>query len=323
MYLLLWKVSVSLVDSLASKYLYAFGANPINGLRINLSFLLPGWLFERLPLKTKTLQEASAFIRAKCAACIEKARQPIQNERKASSHAETICRVALDSNAFSDHNLADQLMTILAAGHSTSQTALSSTAALLCHNQEIQHRLRTEIAQLLSASGSESDDTIAKLVQFPYLQAVCHESLRLFPPVTTVRRRSTRSTTLLGYSIPKHTLLVVSPWIVHRDPMHWGPDACEFQPARWLDDATGGISESLHLNARGGSTGKYSFLTFTHGPRSCIGQVFASTELAISVAVLVSKFQLKMGEKAPIWENETVSKPIEGVEVVLTPIAEP
>ena len=302
-----WKGSVSLGDSLASKYLYAFGANPINGTRIKLSFLLPGWLFERLPLKTKALQEASAFIRAKCSECIDQAR--IQNERKASSHAETICRVALDSKAFSDHNLEDQLMTILASGHSTSQTALSSTAALLCQHQEIQHRLRTEIAQLLSASESESDDTIAKVVQHPYLQAVCHESLRLFPPVTTVQRRSTLSTTLLGYVIPKHTLLVVSPWIVHRDPMHWGPDACEFRPTRWLDGAAGGVSDS--------------FLTFTHGPRNCIGQVFASAELAISVAVLVSKFQLKMGEKAPVWENETVSKPTDGVEVVLTPIPKP
>ena len=74
------------------------------------------------------------------------------------------------------------------------------------------------------------------------------------------------------------------------------------------------------MNARGGCIGKNSFLTFTHGPRSCIGQVFTSAELAISVAVLVSIFQLKMGEKAPVWANETVSKPTEGVEVVLTPI---
>lgn len=86
--------------------------------------------------------------------------------------------------------------------------------------------------------------------------------------------------------------------------MHWGPDACEFRPARWLDGAAGGVSGSHHVNARGGCIGKNSFLTFTHGPRNCIGQVFASAELAISVAVLVSKVQLKMGEKAPVWENE-------------------
>ena len=301
----------------------AFGANPINGLRLRLSFLLPGWLFERLPLKTKSLQEASAFIRAKCAECIDQARQVSQNERKASSYANTICRVALDSNAFSDRNIEDQLMTILAAGHRTSQSALTSTAVLLCQHQDIQYRLRTEIAQLMSASRSESDDAIAKVVQLSYLQAVCHEALRLFLPIPTMRRRTTRSTTLLGYSIPKHTLLVVSPWIVHRDPMHWGPDACEFRPSRWLDGAAGGVPGSLQFNARGGSVGKNSFLTFMYGPRNCIGQVFANAELAISVAVLVSRFQLKLGKKAPIWEHVTVLQPTEGVEMVVTPIPKP
>ena len=142
-------------------------------------------------------------------------------------------------------------------------------------------------------------------------------------PIPTVRRRTTRLTTLLSYLIPKHTLLVVSPWIVHRGPMHWGPDACEYRPSRCLGGAAGGVSGSLHLNARGGSLGKNRFLTFMHGPKNCIGQVFASADLAISVAVLVSKCYLKLGKKAPIWEHETVSKPTEGVEVVLTPIPKP
>lgn len=278
-----------------------FDASPSNRLRHKLAYFLPGWLFERLPLKTKSLQEASAFIRAKCAECIDQARQENQKEKKACSHADSICRVALDSNAFSSHNLENQLMTILAAGHHTSQSALTSTAALLCQHQEVQDRLRTEVAQLLSASGGESDDAIAKLVQLPYLQAVCHEALRLFPPIPLIRRLTRSSTTLLNYSIPKHTLLMISPWIVDRDTMHWGPDASEFRPTRWLDRRADDVSGSLHLNARGGSIGKNSFLTFSYGPRNCIGQVFAGAELAISVAILVSRFELKLAGKVPVW----------------------
>lgn len=316
------KVSASLADSLLSKYVRAFGANPSNGLRLTLALLLPNWLFELLPLKTKSLQEASAFIRAKCAECIDAARQVVQSEKKASSHFDTICRVALASNAFSDHSLEDQLMTILAAGHRTSQSALASVVALLCQHQEVQSRLRTEIAPLLSALEGPSDDAMANIVQLPYLQAVCHESLRLLPPVPTIRRQTTQSTTLLSYLIPKHTLLLVSPWIVHRDTTHWGPDASDFRPTRWLDGGAAGLSGSIKFNTGGGSMGKNSLLTFLHGPRNCIGQVFANTELAISIAVLVSRFHLRLGEKAPLWEHGAVLQPNGGVEVILTPVSQ-
>ena len=235
----------------------------------------------------------------------------MQSEKKPSLQFNTICDLALASNAFSDRNLENQLMTMLSAGHHTTAGALTATVALLCQHPEVQARLRTEIAPLLSPSASETDDVVAKIVQLPYLQAVCRESTRLFPPVPRVQRRTTLPTTLLGYSIPKDTYLVVSPWAVHRDPMHWGPDASEFRPARWLDGGAAG----------GGSTGKNSLLTFLHGPRNCIGQVFAGAELAITVAVLVSRFELELGQKAPIWKEEVLLKPVGGVvEVVLTPV---
>ena len=252
---------------------------------------------------------------------------------KAYSNADTICRVALNSNAFSNHNLEDQLMTILAAGHHTSQSSLTSTIVLLCQHPDVQDRLRAGITQLLSAASPEggkwNDAIIADLVQLPYLQAICHEALRLFPPVPTIRRRTSSSTTLLGYTIPKDTLVIMSPWIVHRDPLHWGPDADEFRPTRWLDDNDDNHdddkvgppeSASIQLKARGGAMGKYSFMTFAHGPRNCIGQVFANAELAVSVAALVSSFGLRLSGEVPAWEDETVLKPTGAVGVVLTPM---
>lgn len=243
----------------------------------------------------------------------------MQLEKQAEPHAKTICRVAMDSNAFSDRDLEDQLMTMLAAGHHSTQSALTSTIALLCEHQETQTRLRDEVVLLLSTAEEMGwDQAIAKVAQIPYLQAVCHESLRLFPPFPTVRRQATRPTTLLGYTIPKDTLLVASPWIVNRDASHWGPDASQFRPERWLETSRAG--EPPKFNARGGSSGKHSFLTFFHGPRSCIGQVFATSELVITVTALISKFQLTLGERKPVWEDEIALKPVEGFEVILKPI---
>ena len=72
-------------DGLVSNYMKAFG-----------------WLFKLLPLKTKSLREASAFIRARCALCIGQARQGMQKEKQGGPHVNTICRAVMDSNAFSD-----------------------------------------------------------------------------------------------------------------------------------------------------------------------------------------------------------------------------
>ncbi len=207
---------------------------------------------------------------------------------------------------------------MLAAGHDTVQSALTLTVALLCEHQGAQNRLRDEIAPMMSiAEESGWDKKIARIVRPPYLQAVCHESLRLFPPVAAVRRRTTRSSTFLGYKIPKGTLVLASPWAVNRDTMHWGPDASQFRPERWLE--TTGAGGPPKFNARGGSSGKHSFLTFLHGPRNSVGKVFATTEILITVAALVWKLQMRMGEEMPTWAQEIVVKPRKGLVVILKP----
>ena len=124
---------------------------------------------------------------------------------------------------------------MLAAGHDTVQSALTLTLALLCEHQGAQNRLRDEIAPMMSIPEELGwDETLERILRIPYLQAVGHESLRLFPPVAAVRHQTTRSSTLLGYKIPKGTLILASPWAVNRDTTHWGPDASQFRPERCL-----------------------------------------------------------------------------------------
>merc|ERR1711904_15807 len=67
---------------------------------------------------------------------------------------------------------------------------------------------------------------------------------------------------------------------VNRNTGIWGKDAMEFIPQRWID-ADGRVNNS------GGVTSNYSIMTFLHGPRSCIGQGFARSELKCLVAALV------------------------------------
>ena len=63
--------------------------------------------------------------------------------------------------------------------------------------------------------------------------------------------------------MPKNTVVILCPWAVNTSTQTWGADAHEFKPERWLD-ADG------KSNNKGGAESNFAFLTFLHGPRSCM-----------------------------------------------------
>ena len=82
--------------------------------------------------------------------------------------------------------------------------------------------------------------------------------------------------------IPPNTPLAVSFYAMNRSTRNWGPDAAKFVPERWLG--------SNEAKAYGGSRDRFSFSTFSHGARSCIGQKFAHYEILVFLAGLVGRF---------------------------------
>jgi cytochrome P450 len=84
-----------------------------------------------------------------------------------------------------------------------------------------------------------------------------------------------------------NTFVILSPWAINRSTKLWGPNAEEFFPERWINaDGT--------ANKTGGATSNYSQITFLHGPRSCIGQDFAGSELKVLCATLIGKFSFEL-----------------------------
>jgi len=67
----------------------------------------------------------------------------------------------------------------------TTSGALSRTLHLLAQHQEVQEKLRREVTEARAKTG---DLTYDGLVSLPYLDAVCRESLRLYPPVSYLSR---------------------------------------------------------------------------------------------------------------------------------------
>lgn len=185
---------------------------------------------------------------------------------------------------------------------------------LLCKHPDIQQKLRDEVRTKLPPLNQ--DVSAAQIDDCQYLRAVCSEILRLWPPVSLTLRVAGCDTSINGQFIPKGTTVILAPWAVNTSTHLWGADALEFKPDRWLD-ANGKV------NKQGGADSNFSFLTFLHGPRSCIGQRFAQAEFECLLAAWAGRFETTFEEGSELAKGDfeikggITSKPKGGVWVRL------
>lgn len=257
-----------------------------------LGVFIPLWLLRRLPMKRNfEIDEAVGELRQVCYDLISNKRAKME---KGQSNEVDILSVAMESGGFSDEDLVNQLLTFLAAGHETTASSMTWAVYMLCKHPDVQKRLREEIrAALPTVNDSNATITATDIDHIPYLHAFCNEVLRVWAPVPMTFRIAANDSTILGQRIPKGTTVIMSPWATNVDAQQWGPDAREFNPDRWMST---GKSNS------GGAESNYSFLTFLHGPRSCIGLAFARAEFACLLAAWVGRFEFEFTD--PNFEVE-------------------
>ena len=253
-----------------------------------LQFVVPGWFLRALPVKRNgNIRESAATIRRICREIVQESRIRLSNKEK-KRNVKDIVSVAIESGGFSDENLVHQMMTFLAAGHETTATAMTWAMYELCRQPKIQTRLREEVhAKLPSLNDTEFQLDGATLDKLPFLHAVCNEILRLHSPLRMTIREAAVNTSIVGQYIPKGTKVVIAPWGINTTTKLWGPDAKKFDPERWLRPGQAGT---------GGAVSNYAFLTFLHGPRSCIGQQFAKAEFAAMLAAVVGRFEMELDD---------------------------
>ncbi|KIM70716.1 hypothetical protein SCLCIDRAFT_18765 [Scleroderma citrinum Foug A] len=184
-------------------------------------------------------------------------------------------------------NCSLQMKVLLLAGYETTSTVLSWVLLELAKNPAIQTKLREE---LLAFSLEPTYDQLTN--NLPYLDAVVHETLRLDSPITEFIRIATeddvitlsepvrtRSGELVNsISIAKGTRIGISVTCMNRSTAIWGQDAKEFRPERWLE------KDGLPKKAQE-IQGHRHLLTFSEGPRACLGKGFALAELKVSFIV--------------------------------------
>ena len=233
-----------------------------------LSLVIPIWILRILPLqRNDDIRTAVATIRRVCHQLIQQKQRRLEQGEKGSE--KDIISVALDSKAFSEDNLVDQMMTFLAAGHETTATAMVWAIYALCQNPEYQVRLREEIRAHLPSTNDESTSVTAEtLDKLSFLHAVCNEVLRLYAPVSLTLREAANDTSIQGQFVPAGTKVIIVPKAVNVSKDLWGPDADKFNPDRWMGPGRAN---------NGGAESNFGFLTFLHGPRSCIGTFLSAS----------------------------------------------
>ncbi|KAH8178060.1 cytochrome p450 domain-containing protein [Sarocladium implicatum] len=228
-----------------------------------------------------------------------------------------VLSLLMKSGDFSDEALKDQLLTFLAAGHETTASALTWACYLLTRHPDIQEKLREEVKGALPevVEGMPAADLAGILEQLPYLNGIMHETLRLYPTVPITMRQAQRDTQVGDQFIPAGTDIIISIWYINRSPELWGSDAGLFRPERWITD-------DGKPNQSGGANSNYDYMTFLHGPRSCIGQNFAKAEMRCLLAAMVRSFtwELDMDDKLVMPRGVITIRPENGMYLKLKPL---
>jgi cytochrome P450 len=117
------------------------------------------------------------------------------------------------------------------------------------------------------------------------LTMVIHESLRLYSPALAVSREALEDLKFGDIHVPKGFHVLTLSGTLHQDLDIWGPDAKEFNPERFANGVSGAC-KFPHV-----------YMPFGVGPRTCLGQNFAMTELKIILALIVSNFSFSLSPK--------------------------
>ncbi|KAL4902783.1 hypothetical protein BDW74DRAFT_157565 [Aspergillus multicolor] len=242
-------------------------------------------LVMRLPVKKlREISSSATYLRGVTADVIQ-ARSEKLEKAEDTRTTKDIITVALASGVFEQRHLVDHVMTFLTAGPESTATAFEWTMYELGRRPDMQRRLRDEVTVAIGTDVASTEDAGLRIQALPYLNAFCSEVLRCYPFTPILAKVAQRDTTLMGYRVPKGTVVLYSAEITNHDHTLWGADADEFNPERWMGE---GRARS------GGATSNYAMLTFGAGPRSCIGVHFARATLGCLVAAVVATFEIEL-----------------------------
>ncbi|KAL6843251.1 hypothetical protein ACP4OV_026964 [Aristida adscensionis] len=202
------------------------------------------------------------------------------------------CSYINDPNYNDDQVLLATLITYLVAGRDTVSAGLSWFFYKMTKNPTILSSIRKELAPIASCKTTSNGNPDAMVIFEPedteglvYLQAAVLETLRLYPPVPIERKNVVGNDRLpSGHEVRAGDTILISLYAMGRMESVWGNDCMEYRPERWLSDDG---SKLQYVPS-------HKFLTFSSGPRMCLGKNIGLMQIKTAAANVLWNFDLEV-----------------------------
>ena len=184
------------------------------------------------------------------------------------------------------------------AGHETTAATMAWIVNRLVTHPDVMDRASAEILSVLNGEQLSA----AHVGKLKYLEAVINETMRLDPVVPNIGRGLKRAMTIAGRPLPAGVTIAPCIYLVHRRPELW-PNPTQFNPDRFLESRQN----------------PYTFLPFGGGSRRCLGAAFATYQMKIVIAEILSRVELKTvaGYEANATRRGIAFAPSEGLPVIV------
>jgi len=203
-----------------------------------------------------------------------------------------------DGQPLPDAVIRDEMYTLMLAGHETTAATMAWVINRLLTHADVMERARAEVFSVLNGAPLDASH-VGKL---KYLEAVINETMRLDPVVPNIGRQLTKPMTIAGRQLPEGVTIAPCIYLVHRRPELW-PNPDQFNPDRFLESRQS----------------PYAFLPFGGGARRCLGAAFATYQMKIVIAEILSRVELRPvpSYKAHATRRGIAFAPSEGLPVII------
>ena len=176
--------------------------------------------------------------------------------------------------SMSEEQIIDELVIIIFAGHETTANTISWLLFLLSSNVE----------ELQKLTASLNNITVFDCINDEYIKATISEGMRLYPAAWMTERVSIEDDRFGEFSFPSNTIIISYFFGLHRNKNLWDEEL-KFKPERFIADP------KLYKSK--------NYFPFGAGPRMCIGNNFAMTEMAFFLYLFLKEFEIKPTGQIP------------------------
>ena len=176
-----------------------------------------------------------------------------------------------------DEEVRDLLFLPISASNNGATDSLTWLLYWVHHLTDVREQLLEELDSL-----GENPDPM-RIVALPYLNAVCNETLRIYPSsMFSLPRVVVSPVEIMGYELIPGTVLFTNIYSTHqREDVY--PEPKQFKPERFLEK----------------KFSPYEFIPFGSGGRSCIAGAFSIFQMKLVLATILSNYKLTLVNKQP------------------------